>query len=39
VRREFKINLGKKADTSELEKVKNEIALIKEMLNKSKRGS
>ncbi|CAD8101667.1 unnamed protein product [Paramecium sonneborni] len=39
VRREFKINLGKKGELSEQEKIKNEISQIKDLLNKTKRGS
>ncbi|CAD8100068.1 unnamed protein product [Paramecium primaurelia] len=39
VRREFKMNLGKKGDLTEQEKLKNEIAQIKDLLNKTKRGS
>ncbi|CAK84434.1 unnamed protein product (macronuclear) [Paramecium tetraurelia] len=39
VRREFKLNLNKKGDLSEQEKIKNELAQLKDILNKNKRGS
>ncbi|CAK95116.1 unnamed protein product (macronuclear) [Paramecium tetraurelia] len=39
VRREFKLNLNKKGDLSEQEKIKNELTQLKDILNKSKRGS